>query len=446
MRRTFLALVALLALLAAPAAEAMKIEPVTGKSGVSAWLVEDHSLPVVTIHFAFAGGAALDPSGKEGIAAMAASLLDEGAGPYDMAAFKGRLADLASEIDFDVDQDNVIGTLRTLKGNLRPAAMMLRLALTQPRFSPGAITRTRGDFAASLSHEREDPSALAGLLWMRSAFAPHPYARNIGGTPKSIALITRDDLVAFVNRRLTRAGLVIGVVGDVTPEQLAPLLDRVFGSLPAGAPDAAVPDARPADTGGLIVTRRPVPQSVITFGQVGPKRNDPDWYTALVVEEILGGGDFRGRLMRDIREKRGLAYGASATLEPFRHAGLLVGNVATANKNVAEVIALVRGEWRQMHDDGPTAAELAAAKSYLIGSFPLTLSSTRRIASVLVAIQVAKLPIDYLNRRAALIGAVTLDEARRVARRMLDPDGLSFVVVGDPPGLNSTGPAQSLPF
>jgi zinc protease len=446
LRRTFLTLLALSLSLCASPLRAMSIETVTGKSGVTAWLVEDPSLPVVTIHFAFAGGAALDPSGKGGVATMAAALLDDGAGPYGMAAFQGRLADLASAVGFDADQDNFLGTLRTLKKNLAPAAEMLRLALMQPRFAPDAIERVRSELAASLSHEQDDPRALASLLWMRAAFAPHPYARNIEGTPQSIAKIDRDDLLAFVSRRLVRAGLVIGVVGDVTPQELAPLLDRVFGGLPAGMPDAPVPDTKPAETGGFVVTRRAVPQSVITFGQAGPKRDDPDWYAALVVDEILGGGGFRGRLMRDIREKRGLAYGASATLEPFRHAGLLVGNVATENKNVAEVVALVREEWRHMHDEGPSATELAAAKSYLIGSFPLTLSSTGRVAAVLVAMQVAKLPIDYLDRRAALIGGVSLDEARRVARQMLDPTGLSFVVVGNPAGLVSGAPASRQPF
>jgi len=245
-------------------------------------------------------------------------------------------------------------------------------------------------------------------------------------------------LSGFVAARLHRAGLVIGAVGDVTRNELTALVDRAFGDLPARAGDVEVAETKPAENGALLVTRRPVPQSAVTFGQVGPKRDDRDWYAVRLVNDILGGGGFRGRLMKEIREKRGLAYGVSTELVSFRHAGLILGTVATENARVAQSIALIRAEWRRMHEEGPTATELDNAKTYLIGSFPLTLDTSERIASLLVEIQIEKLGIDYLDRRAALFGAVTLDHTRRVAQRLLDPDGLSFAVVGDPVDLTPT--------
>src|SRR5258708_38172776 len=138
--------------------------------------------------------------------------------------------------------------------------------------------------------------------------------------------------------------------------------------------------------------------------------------------------------MKEIREQRGLAYGVSTARVPYRHPGLILGSLATENSRVAESIALIRAEWQRMREDGPTEAELRDAKAYLAGSFPLSLDPTQRIAGVLVQMQTDKLGIDYLDHRASLIGGVTLDQARAVARRLFDPARLSFAVVGDPAG------------
>ena len=420
------------ALLWAGSARALPIERVTGASGVTAWLVEDHSLPIVALRFAFAGGAALDPPGKSGTAAMAAALLDEGAGPYDSTAFQARLEELATHLHFSAGQDEFRGGMRTLKANLTDAADMLRLALTEPSFAPAPIERIRAATLAMLARQARDPEDLSARLWMHDAFETHPYGADAHGTEASLAAITRGDLAALTERRLKRNGLVVAIVGDVTAAEAAALIDRIFGRLPQGNAEAELAEAKPGDAGALLVKRLAVPQSAVTFGQVGPKRDDPAWYAALILNDIIGGGNFRGRLMKEIREKRGLAYGVSTELTPLRHAGLIVGSVATENARVGESIALIRDEWRRMRDDGPTAAELQDAKTYLTGSFPLSLASTPRIAAVLVQMQLDGLAIDYLDHRAALIDGVTLDEARAVARRLFDPDGLSFAVVGDP--------------
>ena len=419
-------------------AQAMQIQPVTGASGVEAWLVEDHSVPVVTIRFAFAGGAALDPVGKGGAASMVASLLDEGAGPYDSLAFHRRIDDLAGQLRFSAAQDEFDGSLRSLKQNLFDSADLLRLALAEPRFAPEDIERIRGETLAGLARQAKNPRSLSGRLWMHDAFEKHPYGSSVDGNEESVGAITRDDLAAFAGARFHRSGLLVGIVGDIDKTEAAALIDRVFGDLPKGADETEIAETKPLDDGALVVSRAAVPQSVVTFGQAGPKRDDPAWYAAYVLNEILGGGGFRGRLMKEIREKRGLAYGVSTQLVPYRHAGLIVGNVATENGRVAESIALVREEWRHMREEGPTAVELENAKTYLTGSFPLGLDSTQHIAGVLVQMQQDKLGIDYLDRRASLIGGVTLDEARSVAKKLFDPGALSFAVVGDPADVEPT--------
>jgi zinc protease len=436
MRRAVAALV--LALLWARSLDAMTIEPVVSPAGIEAWVVEDHTLPVVAIRFAFPGGAALDPAGKPGLAALAASLLDEGAGPYDTAAFQTRLEDLVTSLNFQAGRDQLSGSLRTLKRHLRAVEELLRLALTAPRFDPSAVERVRSQTLAALAEQAKNPRVLAGRLWLSDAFADHPYGQNVDGTTAGVGAITREDLQSFVGERLRRTGLVIGAVGDLNRDEFAALVDRVFARLPIGPGDVEVAEAKPADDGALLITRLPVPQSTVAFGQAGLKRDDPDWYAARLLNEVLGGGGFRGRLMKEIREKRGLAYGVSTGLVSYRHAALILGNVATENARVAQSIDLIRAEWRHMRDDGPTEAELDAAKSYLVGSFPLGLDSSEKIAALLVDMQLDRLPIDFLERRAALFGAVTHDEARRVARNLFDPDRLSFVVVGDPADLTPT--------
>jgi zinc protease len=428
-----------------PRAAAMPIERVTGAGGVEAWLVEDHSVPVVTLRFAIPGGAALDPPGKEGTAAMAASLLDEGAGTYDSSAYHRRLDDLAGELSFTAGQDEFGGSLRMLKRNLAATAELLRVALAEPRFDADAVERIRGETVALLARQAHNPRSLAGRLWMRDAFEDHPYGKDSTGTAASVAGITPADLAGFVAAHVHRKGLVIGAVGDITAAELSRLIDQVFGGLPPGDSSVAIPETSPGDSGALVVRRTAVPQSSVSFGQAGPKRDDPDWYAAFVLNDIIGGGGFRGRLMKEIRDKRGLAYGVSTGLVPYRHTGLILGSIATENSRVAESIALIRAEWQRMRDDGPTAAELRDAQTYLAGSFPLSLDSTRHIAAVLIQMQLDKLGIDYLDRRPGLIGGVTLEEARAVARRLFDPAKLSFAVVGDPAGLETTRPPAAAP-
>jgi zinc protease len=424
---------ALLLLAVAPALAATKVQAVTSPGGITAWLVEDHSLPVVTLDVSFRGGAALDPADKSGLATLAADLLDEGAGELDSEAFQGRLEDLAASLDVEAGEDDIGVSLRSITANLAPSLELLHLALTAPRFDAQAVARVRAQLLGELEREQRQPQHISGRLWFHNAFGDHPYARPYQGTPESIARIGVDDMRAVVKGRFARDVILIGVVGDVTPETLKPLLDHAFGDLPAQAAAGAVPEA--AVKAPLLLEKLPIPQSVVTFGQPGIKRDDPDWYAAYVVNHILGGGGFSSRLTQEVRVKRGLAYSVYSGLDPLRHAGVIIGGVATENGHVAQAIDIIRAEWRRMREEGPTAQELADAKTYLTGSYPLSLDSTSRIAATLVGIQRDRLGIDYLDRRNALIDAVTLADAKRVARKLLDPELLSFVVVGSPENL-----------
>lgn len=419
-------------------AHAIAIQRVVSEKGIEAWLIEDHAVPVLSLRLAFRGGAALDPAGKEGLADMVSALLDEGAGELDSQAFRGRLEDLSISLSFSAGMDNVGADLRTLSENRAVAFDLLRLALTGPRFDAEPVERIRSQLLANLAEAAESPGAIASRTWFRAAFPGHPYGRPSEGTPQSIARITADDLEGFVKRRFGRDNLVIGVVGDVTAEGLAPLLDATFAELPARAQPFEIPETKPAAAGDVFVIEKKIPQSVAVFGDRGIKRDDPDYYAAYVMNHILGGGGLTSRLVEEVREKRGLAYSVYSYLDTFDHAGLIMGGVATANDRVAQSVELVRAEWARLRDAGASAEELADAKTYLTGSFFTRLGSTRSMAGMLLAVQLDRLGIDYLERRNALIGAVGLEDVRRLAKRLLDPEKLTFVVVGAPAGISAT--------
>ncbi len=422
---------------AAADAIGMRIQRVKSPGGIEAWLIEDHSNPIIALKITFRGGAALDPAGKEGLAEMVSGLLDEGAGELDSQAFQARLDNLSIRLSFNAGLDRFHGSLQTLTETRDEAFRLLGLALNRPRFDAEPVDRIRSQILVNLASQSENPRYIARRRWWRQVFPEHPYGRPVQGSPESVKAIAAADLRAFVGRRLGRDNLLIGVVGDITAKTLGPLLDTTFGGLPAKAAPHGVGETRPRATGKITVVRRSIPQSVVVFGQQGLKRDDPDFYAAYVMNYVLGGGGFNSRLYAEVREKRGLAYSVYSYLNPLSHTGLIVGGVGTQNGRVKESIEIIRDEWRRLAADGAGTRELADAKTYLTGSFPLRFNSTRRIARMLVGIQLEKLGIDYFQRRNEYIDAVTEADIRRVAKRLLDADALTFVVVGDPKGLGS---------
>ncbi len=436
--------VLLLAAVTALPARAVEVQRVVSPGGIEAWLVEDHTNPILSLDLVFRGGAALDPTGKQGVANLVASTMDEGAGDLDSQAFQGRLDALSISLRFGAGADSFTGTLRTLSENRDAAFELLRLALTAPRFDEEPVERIRAQILIGLSRASEDPDSIASRSLSKIFFPDHPYGRSSNGTRETVEAITRHDLVTFVRNRFGRDNLVVGVVGDVTPAELAQLLDSTFLDLPAEAAPASHAETKPAGLGELVVVEREIPQSVVVFGHGGLLRDDPDYYAAYVVNHIFGGGSFSSRLYDEVREKRGLAYSVYSFLSPFDYSALMIGGVATQNQRVAESLEIIRAEWRRMAEEGPGEEELRRAKTFLTGSFPLRFSSSGSISGMLAGIQHNKLGIDYLDRRNSYVEAVSLEDARRVARRLLDADALTVVVVGKPSGLTPSRPAPDL--
>ena len=423
------------------AASAMTIEKIVSPGGIEAWLVREKSLPLVTLNYAFHGGASQDDADKAGTANLTADLLDEGAGELDGKTFHERLENRAIEMSFQVGRDYIYGSLRTLNDNRDEAFDLLRLALTNPRFDADAIDRIRGQTMATLQRDTTNPNDLASRRWWQTAFPDHPYGRESKGTLESVPRITAADLREYVRRVFARNELKVSIVGDVDAKTAGMLIDRAFGALPAKNDLKPIANATPTCLGKRIVINVDVPQAVVTFGGQGIARQDPEFMAAYIVNHILGGGSFSSRLYREVREKRGLAYGVSDSLVWFRRAAVMLGGTATRADRTADALAVIEQEVKRMAEEGPTPEELAAAKSFLKGSYALSLDTSGKIAAQLTQIQIDDLGIDYVQRRSALIDAVTIEDAKRVAKRLYG-GGLLVTVAGKPKGLTSSGTTE----
>jgi len=432
------AFVALAIMAFASAASAMTIEEIVSPAGIKAWLVREQTVPLVTLNYAFHGGSSQDDPDKAGTAHLAADLLDEGAGDLDGKTYHQRLENHAIELHFSVGRDDFRGSLRTLNEHRDEAFDLLRLALTAPRFDVTAVEIVRGQELSGLRRDTTNPNELASRSWWQTAFPDHPYGRESKGTLETMPRITIADLRDYVRRVFARNELTVSIVGDVDAKTAGELIDRVFAGLPVKNDLKPVVTASPRGLGRRIVIDVPVPQAVVTFGGQGIARNDPDFMAGYIVNHILGGGTFSSRLYKEVREKRGLAYGVSDSLVWFKRAAVVIGGTATRADRTGDALAIIESETKRMAEEGPTSEELAAAKAFLKGSYALTLDSSGKIAAQLTQIQLDNLGIDYIERRGAMIDAVTIDDAKRVAKRLYG-GGMLVTVAGQPKGLTSTG-------
>ncbi|WP_137109491.1 pitrilysin family protein [Rhodobacter sp. SY28-1] len=421
-------------LLAVPARAEIEIKEVTSPGGITAWLVEDHNIPFAALEIQFKGGTSLDAPAKRGAVNLMTATLEEGAGEMDSRAFAEAREALAADISFDSGSDSVGVSVKFLTENRDQVVDLLREALINPRFDQDAVDRVREQVLSNLRSNEKDPGAIASERFDQLAFGDHPYATTGDGTIETVTALTRDDILAAHKGALARDRIYVAASGDITAEELGVLLDRLLGNLPAtGAPlPQDAPWLLPA---GVTVVDFPTPQSTVFFGQKGIPRDDPDFFPAFVLNEVLGGGRFTARLMSEVREKRGLTYGIGTYLVNMDHADMLLGQFAASNDKVAEAIQVVREEWGRIVTEGVTPEELETTKTYLTGSYPLRFDGNGPIASILVGMQMDGMPRDYVTTRNAKVEAVTMEDIKRVAARLFKPDDLQFVVVGQPEGL-----------
>jgi zinc protease len=418
----------------------LDIQEVTSEGGIQAWLVEDHNIPVIAMQFGFRGaGAVADPEDKQGLARMLSNTLDEGAGGLDAQAFQKELRDLVISLSFSASRDDFTGSLKTLSKNKARAFELTKLALTDPRFDKEAVVRMRRANQSRIRSSLSNPDWIAARVLNDKAFAGHPYALNSGGTLSSLEKISADDLEEFHEAYLGKNNLVVAVAGDITAQELRGILDEVFGELP----EVALPETKNIEVqnqGEIFHYKLDIPQTVIEIIQPGIGRDDPDFHTGQVMNFILGSSGFGSRLTEEIREKRGLTYGIYSYFYDLVHLKGFAVSTSTKNENVAEMLDLIAAEFAKMTGEPVSDKELSDAQSYLIGSLPLSLTSTDKIAGLLNSLQLDDLPVDYLDQREAAIRATTKDDIMVLARRILNPNAFVTVLAGQPEGLDVLNP------
>ncbi|GAA5626275.1 putative zinc protease Rv2782c [Brucella sp. NBRC 12953] len=413
-------------------ANAIEIQEVVSPKGIKAWLVEDNSVPLVSMRFSFKGGTSQDPGGKEGLANLMTGLFDEGAGDLDSDSFQERIDNLGGEMSFTASPDSVSGSIRMLAENRDAVSDLLALAVNKPRFDQDAVDRIRQQVVASLEASQRNPSTIASRKFSEVLYGNHPYGRPDEGTVKSLQSISREDLATFHRKNFARDRLTVGVVGSINAKDLGEMLDKVFGDLPANAELVPVPDAKLA-LGTTTSLSFDMPQTSISFVYPAIPRKDPEFFAAYLMNHILGGG-FTSRLYAEVREKRGLAYSVSSSMALRDHVSALTISTATRPEKAQESLKIIREQVAAMANDGPTEAELQAAKSYLKGSYAVNnLDSSVSIAETLVGLQEAGLDREYIDKRAELIDAVTLDQVKAIAKKLLEAE----------PAILIFGPAQS---
>jgi zinc protease len=402
-----------------PASAAVKIQQVKSDRGITAWLVEDYSVPIISIKFAFRGGTTQDPVGKEGLVNLMTGLFDEGAGDLDSDAFQSRLDDAGAEMSFDAGRDALYGSMRMLAEEKDGALELLRLAIEKPRFDQAPVDRIRGQVVAGIMANSRDPETAAQLSWSKALYGDHPYSRQDEGTQESLATITPGDLRALHSKLFARDNLIVGVVGAIDAETLKTELDKLFGGLPEKSQLAPVPDVQPK-LGREIDVTYDLSQTTLRFAFPGVARDRPEYFAAYLMNHILGGGNFTSRLFQEVREKRGLAYSVGSGLVNYDHSAVLAISTATRPDRAAETVQVIRDEVKRMAEKGVTADELAAAKKYVIGAYAINnLNNSSSIANTLVGLQLDRLGADYIERRVDLINRVTLDEVQAEARKLL---------------------------
>ncbi len=433
-------LVSLLFMLAPLCAQAAPVQEVVTPGGIRAWLMEERSLPLVAVKILYSNaGTAYDPDGKEGRAMLVSALLLEGAGGLDSVAFHEALESKAIVLNTSADEDHFVVSMQSLKEHQEEAFRLLGLAVSHPRFDADALERSRDELQSALLQMEKTPAYRLQRAWLTHSFPSHPYSKPANGARQSLESLKIADMEAYHQRYLTRGNMIIGISGDITPQEASRLLDAHLGELPKDyRPEKEIAETTPQPIPKPIILNSDIPQTLVAFGGAAVKRDDPAYFDALILHYLLGGeSTLISRLGMAIREQRGLAYYANTSMQPFRHAGTWKGSFATRNDKVAEALQVLEETLQKMRTQGITDDELRGAKKYLTGSFPLSLESNAAVANFLVAMQLHNLGRDYLDRRNGLVEAVTKEGVNRMAKTMLDPEHLSVIMIGKPEGMEA---------
>ena len=418
------------------------IQQFTTPGGISVWLVEEPSIPIMSLRLAWEQGQATDPEGMEGLTSALTYMMNEGAGDLDSLAYATRMEELNMTFGCGAGNENTYCSAQMLTDNAGEAMDLVALALNEPRFDTDPVERFKREQLISIKKRETNASYLAGRARNEALMPDHPFSRET--SEESIGAITPELIAERKDAVMTREGLYVTAVGAMSPEELAPLLDDALAGLPEETALEPVGDVDlKAPLEAPVVVDLPQPQSLVTFMAPAMARDDADYFPAYVLNYTFGGGGFESRLMKDLRVEKGLTYGIYTGLSTGDHLNTWQGGGQTKNESAGAFIEGIKRNMITIVDEGVTEDELSDAKAYLTGSYPLSFDSNSKIASNLMSVRLEDLGVDYFDRRNALVKAVTLEDANRVAADYLKPENFSFFVVGEPQGMDEGAEAST---
>ncbi len=411
---------------------ALDVEEIVSERNIKAWVVEDKSVPIISMNLTFKGGAYFDPLNKEGTSTFVAALLDEGAGNLNSKKFKEEMKDLGMKLDFRSSKDEFSISFQTISKNKKKSFELLRIALLEPRFDLEEVEKIRNQIISSIKIKESNIQSFSSEQFKKNFYLNHKFSRNVEGSLKSIKNIKKNDLEAYRNFFFTKSNLTIGISGDISKSEVKKQLDLTFGDLPEGnIKDFFIKEIKKVRTGELKIKKKS-PQTSVVFGHNGLDRTDEKYFAARIANYVLGGGGFQSKLYKKIREENGLVYSIYSYLLPNAGGGIILGGFQTKNENVYTTLNLLKKEWLKMREEGISQEELDNAKSYFIGSFSRSFSSTKSIAALLNTVQTYELGIDYFKKRTKIIEDLDLTFVNSVCKDFFRPNELFFAIVGDP--------------
>lgn len=419
-------------LLVLPAWAGPQIQHWSTAGGAQVYFVQNHDLPMLDVSVTFAAGSARDTREHSGLARMTHRLMGLGAGVWSEQEIAERLADVGAILSGHFDQDRAGFSLRSLSSvkEREQAVSVLRAVLTTPRFEAEVLERERARAVAELKEAATQPQYLGEKAFQAAVYGDHPYALDESGEIDTLERLERGGLMAFHRLYYRAANATLAIMGDIGRAEAERLAEALTAGLPAGDAPPPIPAVQSDRLGSELVIPHHATQSHLFVGLPGMKRGDPDFFPLIVGNYILGGGGFDSRIMNEVRHRRGLAYSAYSAFRPMQELGPFTIGLQTRREATSEALGVVRETLEGFLRHGPTDAELAQAKSYLIGSFPLRLDSNRKILEHLAVIGFYRLPLDWLDTYASRVEAVTREDVLRAFRSRIRPGALHTVIVG----------------
>ena len=401
-------------------------------NGMTVLVLEQHFLPIVEVHALIKAGSAQDPPERAGVANLTASLLDEGTTTRTSKQLAEQIDFVGGSLEAKASEDFTTATTRVLKKDVDLGFILLADILQHPAFQKQEFERIRVQLLGEMASDNDDPGHVAMKAFNQLVFHGHPYRWPVNGTEETLSKLTLADVQAFYAREYQPSQLILTIVGDVTLEQATALVQTHFGSWKKGAsPPRTTKDPSPIKRKTVQLVEKELTQSTIVLGHGGIQRAHPDFYAVTVMNYILGAGGFSSRLMDSIRDKQGLAYSIMSHFDARLLPGSFWVNLQTRTEATNQAIAGVLAELKNIREAPVSDQELAEAKSFLIGSFPLRLDSTAKLAQVLAQVEFYGLGFEYFSQYPKWIERVTKEDVQRVAKQYLDPQRYALVVVGN---------------